>query len=296
MNMLLMGIAGLTRFLMRWSLRLAFVVCLLLTNVAGVLAPAVHAAVTGAVWAAASHLPVNLGRKPVPVVEMQGRLADADRRTARLQADLDKKTADLQTATAQRGRIEAERRSIAAQFDTARADRRIAQLQLELDRKSADLEIARTQSSRIEVERRSLAAQLNTERAERTVIAEQLNSARLSREVADASLNRIRSEGDVISARMQSRISKGLARSSGATVLEAIPIVGTVAVIGGIVVDLYDTCQQMEDVLQIRGLLGDDAPLDGIIAENCARATGPSQRVPQADFDFNYAVPMVNAE
>lgn len=247
MNTIMMGTAGLTRFVMRWTLRLAFVVCLLLTNVAGVLVPALHAAVTGAIWAAASHSPLNLGRKPVPPAELQRQLADADRRTATIQADLDKKTAELQTARTQRGEIDAERRSLAAQLDTARS--------------------------------------------ERAALAGQLNSERLSREVADANLHRIRTDGDVISARMQERITKSLARSSGITVLEAIPFVGTVAVVGGIAVDLYDTCQQVDDLREIRGLLGDDSPMEGAVAETCAKATGPAQRVPQADFDFDYSVP-----
>jgi hypothetical protein len=54
---------------------------------------------------------------------------------------------------------------------------------------------------------------------------------------------------------MQKRSIEALGRNTGAAYAEAIPVLGTVFVIGGIALDVWDTCQTMNDMHEIGRLI-----------------------------------------
>ncbi|MDO9478482.1 MAG: hypothetical protein Q7L07_17375 [Pseudohongiella sp.] len=216
----ILGIRDFLKYLYRLLVSLLFV-ALLLINVAMLSIPAVYNLMSGVFWGAVELVSDSyanrsgtraLSRQELDQIELE-------RRTSR---------ESLQAMSEDQGRLRAENRGLVTQVESARVELRNSRA-IEAEAVSRAEELGRqnlTLSSRVN--------QLDTE----------LQNGR-------AGQLQIRGEISSISKRMQQRSVRMVVRNTGLIVTDSIPLIGTMAIVGGLAWDVKDTCDQIGDLREL---------------------------------------------
>jgi hypothetical protein len=138
-----------------------------------------------------------------------------------------------------------------------RAARRASLDQIEADRDSAQRRAAELDAERVRLrgERDALEAELDATRQREASALARLDEVELDRHRLTAANRQVQNQVADKVQRMQGRSMEAVARNMGAAYTETIPVLGTAFVIGGIVFDVWDTCQTLDDMHEIGRLM-----------------------------------------
>lgn len=225
---LLMALAGLTRWAMKWSVRFAMVLFLLTLNVAVLVSDSVYDAMSRMVWDTIEMVSDRFTEhRPKTRAEMDAeikRAADeatlskaesdaAAAETARVRSDLEKAKAETVHARGELDDARARNRALMDGIDVR--DRKIAKLTTEVDILADEMEISR----------------------------------KTRQEAMDAA------EG------LRKRLVRSIRRDASTEIAEAVPFIGTAVFLGSIAYDLNDTCQQLRELETLDAALHGRKPL-----------------------------------
>jgi|GEM_PF-2558476 len=259
---------SLFRWLRRGVVLGAFVVILLVTNIATLVSATVHDALWSAIRGVGSAVvDADWTRKPTQ--------AELDANRKKLSADLDGTRADLNAVQHRADGLVRTRDRL--QSDLTTAERRVgaltdeaSDLQRELRAASAALDSELTNTRRLTGQIDEFRLRLDLADADLLTKSDELVRVRAQRDVGLDELEALRrATSDIPAERMQKaselvdgmerRVTSSIRRSTGGEVAQMVPFLGIGAGLALIAWDVHDACSQLRDVEELRRLVSGES-------------------------------------
>lgn len=261
------------------SVSLLLIVALLALNLSLVAIPGVYNALSGMLWSVVALVSDGYATRNMTQATTRSTMDANARRTADLELERNRLRTEraglntrLQYVDAEirvvRGReaaalqaagdLSAENSRLVSRAATAERSLQTESTRLRAERAQLDSRFRAVQAELGDLRQRELVATRaeNSLRAQNAELSRRASAAEASFERAAAHNVRIQREARETMVRMQRRSVHRVARNTGTVFTDALPILGMATIVGGLAWDVWDSCDQLDDLRTLEALFG----------------------------------------